>query len=84
MSDLAGSFENSNSKPLSADAHAAAELDRSSRAVRRTRRASSLGQILANGLIASQRGSTALLRLSRPSKGRLRTAFTLKNQSKSA
>ena len=68
MSDLAGSFENSNSKPLSADAHAAAELDRSSRAVRRTRRASSLGQILANSLIASQRGSTALLRLSRPSK----------------
>ena len=68
MSDLAGSFENSNSKPLSADAYAAAELDRSSRAVRRTRRASSLGQILANSLIASQRGSTALLRLSRPSK----------------
>jgi (methylthio)acryloyl-CoA hydratase len=68
MSDLAGSFENSNTQPRSVDAHAAAELDRSGRAVRRSRRASSLGQILANSLIASQRGSIALLRLSRPSK----------------
>jgi (methylthio)acryloyl-CoA hydratase len=68
MSDLAGSFENSNTSPLSVDAHAAAELDRSSRAARRTRRASSLGQILANSLIISQRGPITLLRMSRPSK----------------
>jgi (methylthio)acryloyl-CoA hydratase len=68
MSDLTGSFENSNSKPLSLEAHAAAELDRSNRAARRPRRASSLGQILSNSLIVSQRGPIALLRLSRPSK----------------
>ncbi len=68
MSDLTGSFENSNTKPLSLEAHAAAELDRSNRVARRSRRASSLGQILSNGFIVSQRGPIALLRLSRPAK----------------
>src|SRR5215470_6189459 len=68
MSDLAGSFENSNTKPLSLEAGAAVELDRSTRATQRTRRASSLGQILSNSLIVSRRGSIALLRISRPGK----------------
>jgi enoyl-CoA hydratase/carnithine racemase len=69
MSDLAGSFEDPNAKPLSLEPHAVAELDRSNRAAaRRTRRASSLGQILSNSLIVSQRGPIALLRLSRPAK----------------
>ena len=67
MSDLTGSFEDSNTKPLSLG-HAAAALDRSNRHVRKGRRASSLGQILANNLIVSQRGPIALLRLSRPAK----------------
>jgi len=68
MPDLTGSLENSHTKPLSLDAHAAAELDRANRNGRRSRRASSLGQILANSLIVSQRGPIALLRLSRPAK----------------
>ena len=68
MSDLTGSFENSNTKPLSLEGHVTTALDRSNRNVRRGRRASSLGQILANSLIVSQRGPIALLRLSRPAK----------------
>jgi enoyl-CoA hydratase/carnithine racemase len=69
MTDLNGSFENSNAKPLSLDGHAATALERSNRNARnKGRRASSLGQILANSLIVSQRGPIALLRLSRPAK----------------
>jgi enoyl-CoA hydratase/carnithine racemase len=68
MSDLTGSFENSSTKPLSLDGHQTTALDRSSRNGRKSRRASSLGQILANNLIVSQRGPIALLRLSRPAK----------------
>jgi (methylthio)acryloyl-CoA hydratase len=68
MSDLTGSFENSSTKPLSLDGHPTTALDRSSRNGRKSRRASSLGQILANNLIVSQRGPIALLRLSRPAK----------------
>ncbi len=68
MSDLTGSFENSSTKPLSLDGHPTTGLDRSNRNGRKSRRASSLGQILANNLIVSQRGPIALLRLSRPAK----------------
>jgi len=68
MSDLTGSFENSSTKPLSLDGHPTTALDRSNRNGRKSRRASSLGQILANNLIVSQRGPIALLRLSRPAK----------------
>jgi len=68
MSDLTGSFENSSTKSLSLDGHATTALDRSNRNSRKSRRASSLGQILANNLIVSQRGPIALLRLSRPAK----------------
>lgn len=72
MSDLTGSFEDTNTKPLSLEGHvtaaATAALDRSNRNIRKGRRASSLGQILANSLIVSQRGPVALLRLSRPAK----------------
>jgi (methylthio)acryloyl-CoA hydratase len=68
MTDLTGSFENSSTKPLSLDGHPTTALDRSNRNARRGRRASSLGQILANSLIVSQRGPIALLRLSRPAK----------------
>jgi (methylthio)acryloyl-CoA hydratase len=72
MSDLTGSFEDSNTKSLSLEGHATAAatvaLDRSNRNIRKGRRASSLGQILANSLIVSQRGPIALLRLSRPAK----------------
>jgi len=68
MSDLTGSFENSSTKSLSLDGHPTTALDRSNRNGRKSRRASSLGQILANNLIVSQRGPIALLRLSRPAK----------------
>jgi len=68
MTDLTGSFENSSTKPLCLDGHPTTALDRSNRNARRGRRASSLGQILANSLIVSQRGPIALLRLSRPAK----------------
>ena len=68
MSDLTGSFENSSTKPLSLEGHATGALDRSNRNGRKARRANSLGQILANSLIVSQRGPITLLRLSRPGK----------------
>jgi (methylthio)acryloyl-CoA hydratase len=70
MSDLNGSFENSGAKALSLDGHAATALGGANRNSRNNkgRRASSLGQILANSLIVSQRGPIALLRLSRPAK----------------
>src|SRR5438552_16869327 len=65
MSDLTGSFENSSTKPLSLEGHATGALDRSNRNGRKARRASSLGQILADSLIVRQRGPITLLRLSR-------------------
>jgi enoyl-CoA hydratase/carnithine racemase len=70
MSDLNGSFENSGAKALSLDGRAATALEGANRNSRNNkgRRASSLGQILANSLIVSQRGPIALLRLSRPAK----------------
>jgi enoyl-CoA hydratase/carnithine racemase len=68
MSDLTGSFENSNTKPLSLDGLSTNAPDRSNRNGRKSRRPSSLGQILANSLIVSQRGPITLLRLSRPAK----------------
>jgi (methylthio)acryloyl-CoA hydratase len=70
MSDLTRSFEGSSAKPLSLEGHTTTALDRSSRNGRKGRRAGagSLGQILANNLIVSQRGPITLLRLSRPAK----------------
>ncbi|MEA2648934.1 MAG: (methylthio)acryloyl-CoA hydratase [Candidatus Binataceae bacterium] len=77
MSDLTGSFENSNTRPLSLEGHPTTALDRSNRNVRKGRRASSLGQILANNLIVSRRGPIALLRLSRPAKRNALDAATI-------
>jgi (methylthio)acryloyl-CoA hydratase len=68
MSDLNGSFENSAAKALSLEGHAATTLEANRNSRNKGRRASSLGQILANSLIVSQRGPIALLRLSRPAK----------------
>src|SRR5450432_1195681 len=70
MSYLTRSFEGSSAKPLSLEGHTTTALDRSSRNGRTGRRAGadSLGQILANNLIVSQRGPITLLRLSRPAK----------------
>jgi (methylthio)acryloyl-CoA hydratase len=68
MSELIGSFEASKTKPLSLEGHAAPAQDRSNRNGRKDRRAGSLGQILPNNLIISQRGAVTLLRLSRPAR----------------
>jgi (methylthio)acryloyl-CoA hydratase len=68
MSDLIASFDASKTKPLSVEGRAAPSLDRSSRNVRKARRAGPIGQILTNNLIVSQRGPIALLRLSRPAR----------------